>query len=109
MMKKLLAAVCVCSMLLCGCQSQGTYLKPYAGVTASKTADVSSMIDTRVWEGFAADLGVVSVDDSENGIVLRRFLRLMPRKFFLPEQQTVQYSLLIIFILRCRRQVLPRY
>ena len=45
-MKKLLAAVCVCSMLLCGCQSQGTYLKPYAGVTASKTADVSSMIDT---------------------------------------------------------------
>ena len=46
-----------------------TYLKPYAGVTASKTADVSSMIEYSVlWEGFAADLGVVSVDDSENGI-----------------------------------------
>ena len=84
MMKKLLAAVCVCSMLLCGCQSQGTYLKPYAGVTASKTADVSSMIDTRVWEGFAADLGVVSVDDSENGIDSETLSQIDAKEVFLP-------------------------
>ena len=83
MMKKLLAAVCVCSMLLCGCQSQGTYLKPYAGVTASKTADVSSMIDTRVWEGFAADLGVVSVDDSENGIDSETLSQIDAKEVFL--------------------------
>ena len=82
-MKKLLAAVCVCSMLLCGCQSQGTYLKPYAGVTASKTADVSSMIDTRVWEGFAADLGVVSVDDSENGIDSETLSQIDAKEVFL--------------------------
>ncbi|MEE0141399.1 MAG: serine hydrolase [Coprococcus sp.] len=83
MMKKLLAAVCVCSMLLCGCQSQGTYLKPYAGVTASKTADVSSMIDPRVWEGFAADLGVVSVDDSENGIDSETLSQIDAKEVFL--------------------------
>lgn len=82
-MKKLLAAVCVSSMLLCGCQSQADYLKPYAGVTASKTADVSSMIDTRVWEGFAADLGVVSVDDSENGIDSETLSQIDAKEVFL--------------------------
>ena len=82
-MKKLLAAVCVCSVLLSGCQSQASYLKPYTVVTAGKTADVSSMIDARVWEGFAADLGVVSTEDSENGVNSETLSQLDAKEVFL--------------------------
>ena len=81
-MKKILTAACICSVLLCGCQSQTAYLKPYTVVTASKTADAASMLNIEAWEGFAENLGVVSVEDSENGITRRHFHSLTPRKFF---------------------------
>lgn len=67
-MKKMIAAVCILTMVMCGCGSQAAYLKPYTVVTAGKSADVASMLHTDVWEGFAKDLGVVSVEDNDSGI-----------------------------------------
>ncbi|MGN0204896.1 MAG: D-alanyl-D-alanine carboxypeptidase family protein [Coprococcus sp.] len=67
-MKKFIAAVCISVMVLCGCGSQTAYLKPYTVVTAGKTSDVVSMLNTDVWEGFAENLGVVSVEDSQTGV-----------------------------------------
>ena len=82
-MKKILAAVCICSVLLCGCQSQTAYLKPYTVVTASKTADAASMLNIEAWEGFAENLGVVSVEDSENGINQETLSQLDAKEIFL--------------------------
>lgn len=66
-MKKVIAAVCLTALLLCGCEGQAAYMKPYTVVTAGKTSDVASMLNTDVWQGFAEDLGVLSVEDSEAG------------------------------------------
>ena len=82
-MKKILAAACICSVLLCGCQSQTAYLKPYTVVTASKTADAASMLNIEAWEGFAENLGVVSVEDSENGINQETLSQLDAKEIFL--------------------------
>lgn len=82
-MKKILTAACICSVLLCGCQSQTAYLKPYTVVTASKTADAASMLNIEAWEGFAENLGVVSVEDSENGINQETLSQLDAKEIFL--------------------------
>ena len=82
-MKRILAAACICSVLLCGCQSQTAYLKPYTVVTASKTADAASMLNIEAWEGFAENLGVVSVEDSENGINQETLSQLDAKEIFL--------------------------
>ena len=82
-MKKILAAACICSVLLCGCQSQTAYLKPYTVVTASKTADAASMLNIEAWEGFAENIGVVSVEDSENGINQETLSQLDAKEIFL--------------------------
>ena len=82
-MKKILAAACICSVLLCGCQSQTAYLKPYTVVTASKTADAASMLNIEAWESFAENLGVVSVEDSENGINQETLSQLDAKEIFL--------------------------
>lgn len=66
-MKKIIATVCLTAMLLCGCEGQAAYMKPYTVVTAGKTSDVASMLHTDVWQGFAENLGVLSVADNEAG------------------------------------------
>ena len=82
-MKKILAAACICSVLLCGCQNPTPYLTPYTVVTASKTADAASMLNIEAWEGFAENLGVVSVEDSENGINQETLSQLDAKEIFL--------------------------
>ncbi len=108
-MKKILAAACICSVLLCGCQSQTAYLKPYTVVTASKTADAASMLNIEAWEGFAENLGVVSVEDSENGINQETLSQLDAKEIFLTAQRIRRSSRRRIFIHRCRRPALLRF
>lgn len=67
-MKRFIAAVCLSTLLLCSCESQTAWLKPYTVVTAGKTSDVASMLHNDTWQGFAEDLGVLSVEENQSGI-----------------------------------------
>jgi D-alanyl-D-alanine carboxypeptidase len=67
-MNKIIATVCLAALLLCGCGGRSELLKPYTVVTAGTTSDISSMLHTEVWQGFASDLGVVSTQDSDAGV-----------------------------------------
>ncbi|MGI6002023.1 MAG: D-alanyl-D-alanine carboxypeptidase family protein [Lachnospiraceae bacterium] len=63
-----LAAVCICSaLLLTGCGQGEKFLKPYAQASSDEVS-TADMLDADAFKGFAEDLGVVSVSDSENGV-----------------------------------------
>ncbi len=67
-MKRLIAAVCASMIFLCACGSETTYMNTYTVVTSSKTSDIASMLQIDTGDGFASDLGVITAEDSENGV-----------------------------------------
>lgn len=65
--RKLAAAGICTALLLTGCSQSESYLKPYAQASYNE-ASTADMLDADAFKGFAQDLGVVSVSDSESGI-----------------------------------------
>ena len=53
---------------LTGCGGSTKVMKPFTVMTSDKTVSASSMIPADAFHGFAEDLGVISVSDSEEGV-----------------------------------------
>lgn len=70
MKRKLSISVLVLILLLsiAGCGSSTKLMKPYTVMTSDKTVSAASMLPAEAFEGFAEDLGVISVTDSEEGV-----------------------------------------
>lgn len=69
MRKTILSFLLLLSMLMCltACGGNDSVMKPYTVMTSDKTVSAASMMPAEAFAGFAKDLGVISVSDSESG------------------------------------------
>ena len=60
--------VFVLLLALAGCGANAKVMKPYTVMTSDRTVTASSMLPSEAFKGFAEDVGVISVSDSEEGV-----------------------------------------
>ena len=67
-MKKTWTAACLLTLLLCGCQSQAAYLKPYTAYTSAVSSDSSALLQAQTAGTIGTEHAVVSVSDNDDNI-----------------------------------------
>ena len=70
MKRRIITSFLVLAMLFvpAGCGANTKVMKPYTVMTSDRTVTAASMLPSEAFKGFAEDIGVISVSDSEEGV-----------------------------------------
>ena len=70
MKRRIITSFLVLALLLvpAGCGANTKVRKPYTIMTSDRTVTAASMLPSEAFKGFAEDIGVISISDSEEGV-----------------------------------------